>query len=70
MTSPNDSTEKSVSPSARFQASDIHAMLYRDIGIAALAAVLKINNESRASADRKRVIHPLPAILQGHDLAA
>ncbi len=45
-------------------------MLYREIGISAVAAVLKINNEARASDAGKRVIHPLPALLQGHDLAA
>ena len=61
--------EKTV-PAPRLDARDLHAMLYRDIGIAALAAVLKVNDEFRASAKAKRVVHPLPAILQGHDLAA
>ena len=55
---------------SRFEARDIHEMLYREIGIAALAAVLKVNDEWSASADRKRVVHPLPVILQEHDLAA
>jgi hypothetical protein len=68
MSSPAVSSEKS--PSPRLDARDLHAMLYRDIGIAALAAVLKVNDECRASVERKRVVHPLPAILQGHDLAA
>ena len=49
---------------------DLHALLYREIGISAVAAVCKITNEARATAAGKRIVHPLPAILQGHDLAA
>ena len=54
----------------RFEARDIHEMLYCDIGIAALAAVLKVNDEWSASAHRKPIVHPLPVILQELDLAA
>ena len=49
---------------------DLHALLYREIGISAVAAVCKITNEARATAAEKRIVHPLPAMLQGHDLAA
>ena len=64
---------RSASPAPSPHKPDIHdlqAMLYREIGISAVAAVLKINNEARASDAGKRIIHPLPALLQGHDLAA
>jgi hypothetical protein len=49
---------------------DLHASLYREIGISAVAAVLQISNEARASREGKRRVHPLPAFLQGHDRAA
>ena len=49
---------------------DLQAMLYREIGISAVAAVLTVNNEARASDAGRRIVHPLPACLQGHDLAA
>jgi hypothetical protein len=49
---------------------DLQTALYRKIGISAVAAVLKITNEARATDARKRPAHPLPALLQGHDMAA
>lgn len=49
---------------------DLQALLYREIGISAVAAVLTVTNEARASDQHREQAHPLPAILQEHDLAA
>lgn len=59
-----------VAPAQRPAIHDLHALLYRKIGISAVAAVLTVTNEARARDDGRRQIHPLPAILQGQDLAA
>lgn len=54
----------------RLSVDELHALLYREIGIAAVAAVLRVNHEARVSRENARPVHPLPAILRGHDLAA
>ena len=54
----------------RLTVDELHALLYREIGISAVAAALRINNEARESQKRARVTHPLPGVLRGHDLAA
>ena len=70
MSSPNQQASQAPANPRRQTGDELHALLYRDIGISAVAAALSIANEARATLEKVRAPHPLPAILRGHDRAA
>lgn len=55
-------------PQPTQDARDLQTMLYREIGISAVAAALNATSESRKP--REEPVHELPAILRGDDVAA
>ena len=54
----------------RHDARDLLALLYREIGISAVAAALQINVESERRAAASVKSHPVPGVLRGNDIAA
>ena len=70
-TVPSADTAAAPAPPARQDARDLMALLYREIGISAVAAALQIDVEAaRRAALTPAKVHPLPAILRGEDKAA
>ena len=73
MSHPDPSVPKAAPPRqpARRDARDLMALLYREIGISAVAAALQIDIEAgRRIAATPVKIHPVPGVLSGNDIAA
>ena len=72
MSSANRSDPQAASPShpARQDARDLMALLYREIGISAVAAALQVDVEIARRVAAMPEARPLPSVLRGDDIAA
>ena len=57
-------------PMTRQDARDLLAMLYREIGISAVAAALQVDVEIARRVAAMPKAHPLPEVPRGNDIAA
>ena len=63
-------TTAAPAPMPRQDARDLLAMLYREIGISAVAAALQVDVEIARRVAAMPKAHPLPGVLRGNDIAA
>jgi hypothetical protein len=66
----SESKQPSEASARRPTVEELHALLYREIGISAVAAALSITGEAPEPRDHAKKRQPLPAILRELETAA